>query len=105
MESPPDTVMLNFRQEFEDAITKSSGPELRRSLSMLMKLPEYRDAHATDDHFMAALFVAGLCGAYEDVGLPAQMGAEDWELRNMCNSQFTLGNWPMGKIAQAVGGI
>jgi hypothetical protein len=22
------------------------------------------------------------------------LGAEDWELTNMCNSQFTLGEWP-----------
>ena len=104
MESPPDRVMLNFRQEFEDAMTKHSGPELRRAISMLMKLPEYRDAHGTDDHFMASLFVAGLCGSQEDIGLPAQLGAEDWELRNMCNSQFTLGSWPAENMAQAVGG-
>ena len=97
MEAPPDRQMLDFRQEFEDAITKNSGPELRRAMTMLMKVPKYRDAHATDDHFMASMFVAGLCGSFEDVGTPAALGAEDWELRNMCNSQFTLGRWPSEK--------
>jgi len=93
MESPPDSTMLDFRQEFEDAITKNSGPDLRRAMTMLMKVPKYRDAHGTDDHFMAAMFVAGLCGSVEDIGTAAELGAEDWELRNMCNSQFTLGRW------------
>ncbi|KAF7891741.1 hypothetical protein EAF00_008043 [Botryotinia globosa] len=96
MESPPDAAMLEFRQEFEDAMTKNSGPELRRAVTMLMKLPKYRDAHGTDDHFMAAMFVAGLCGDFEDRGTAAVMGAEDWELRNMCNSQYTFGNWGSG---------
>ncbi|OBT56356.1 hypothetical protein VE04_02904 [Pseudogymnoascus sp. 24MN13] len=96
LETPPDREMLDFRQEFEDAITKNSGPELRRAMTMLMKVPKYRDAHGTDDHFMAAMFVAGLCGSFEDIGLSATVGAEDWELRNMCNSQFTLGKWPTG---------
>ncbi|KAI6712517.1 aromatic ring-opening dioxygenase : catalytic LigB subunit [Diplocarpon mali] len=102
MESPPDATMLDFRQEFEDAITKSSGPALRRSMAMLMKLPKYRDAHGTDDHFMAAMFVAGLCGSLEDTGSPVELGAEDWELRNMCNSQFTLGRWGSDKGSGAV---
>ncbi|KIN09140.1 hypothetical protein OIDMADRAFT_100489 [Oidiodendron maius Zn] len=93
MESPPEAPMLDFRQEFEDAITKNSGPALRRSMAMLMKLPNYRDAHATDDHFMSALFVAGLAGDKEDEGTKVVLGAEDWELRNMCNSQYTLGSW------------
>jgi len=95
MESPPDAAMLDFRQEVEDALTKYSGPALRRSMTMLIKIPKYRDAHATDDHFMPAMFVAGLCGSFEDEGTPAELGAEDWELRNMCNSQFTLGKWPL----------
>jgi aromatic ring-opening dioxygenase catalytic subunit (LigB family) len=95
MESPPDIPMLDFRQEFEDAMTKNSGPELRRAMTMLMKLPKYRDAHGTDDHLMAAMFVAGLCGSFEDRGSPVKLGAEDWELRNMCNSQFTVGEWPL----------
>lgn len=98
LETPPDREMLDFRQEFEDAITKNSGPELRRAMTMLMKIPKYRDAHGTDDHFMAAMFVAGLCGSFEDIGLLATVGAEDWELRNMCNSQFTLGIWPEGCV-------
>lgn len=102
MESPPDRAMLDFRQEFEDAITKYSGPALRRSMTMLMKMPNYRDAHGTDDHFMPAMFVAGLCGDFEDEGTPSVLGAEDWELRNMCNSQFTLGSW-QGQKSVTVG--
>ncbi|ESZ93896.1 aromatic ring-opening dioxygenase family protein [Sclerotinia borealis F-4128] len=98
MESPPDAAMLEFRQEFEDAMTKNSGPELRRALTMLMKLPTYRDAHGTDDHFMSAMFVAGLCGNLEDRGTMAVLGAEDWELKNMCNSQYTLGKWASGNM-------
>ncbi|PQE31820.1 aromatic ring-opening dioxygenase family protein [Rutstroemia sp. NJR-2017a WRK4] len=102
METPPDREMLDFRQEFEDAITKNSGPNLRRAITMLMKVPKYRDAHGTDDHFMASMFVAGLCGSFEDIGTPAELGAEDWELRNMCNSQFTLGNWQSTKGRSAI---
>lgn len=69
------------------------GPMLRRKCTSLMKHPRYRDAHATDDHYMATLFVAGLCGDQEDMGMYGEMGAEDWELTNMCNSQFTIGKW------------
>lgn len=102
MEAPPDREMLDFRQEFEDAICNYSGPDLRRSMTMLMKLPHYRDAHGTDDHFIPAMFVAGLCGSFDDIGTPAELGAEDWELRNMCNSQFTLGKWPAEKAGSTV---
>ncbi|ETS85198.1 hypothetical protein PFICI_03223 [Pestalotiopsis fici W106-1] len=93
METPPGTWALEFRQEFEDAITKNTGPALRRAMAMLMKIPKYRDAHATDDHFMSAMFVAGLVGSFEDIGTSVEFGAEDWELTNMCNSQYTLGSW------------
>lgn len=102
MELPPDPQMLEFRQEFEDAIIKNSGPNLRRAMTLLMKHPRYRDAHATDDHFMPAMFVAGLCGSFEDIGTVAELGAEDWELRNMCNSQFTLGNWGASKLGETL---
>ncbi|KAL4880400.1 Extradiol ring-cleavage dioxygenase, class III enzyme, subunit B [Aspergillus karnatakaensis] len=93
MESPPGNWALDFRQEFEDALIKSTGPQLRKAVTMLMKIPKYRDAHATDDHIMSAMFVVGLVGAPEDVGTPVELGAEDWELTNMCNSQFTFGRW------------
>lgn len=69
------------------------GPKLRRKMTALMKHPKYREAHGTDDHFMPALFIAGLCGGKGDEGLPGEMGAEDWELTNMCNSQYTVGSW------------
>ncbi|KAJ9156049.1 Aromatic ring-opening dioxygenase family protein [Pleurostoma richardsiae] len=93
METPPGNWALEFRQEFEDSITKHTGPALRKAMTMLMKLPLYRQAHATDDHFMSAMFVAGLVGSEEDTSTPVELGAEDWELTNMCNSQFTLGSW------------
>ncbi len=70
-----------------------AGPLLVRKAASLMKHPKYRDAHATDDHFIPTLFVAGLCGAKTDEHMRGEMGAEDWELTNMCNSQFTLGSW------------
>ncbi|KAL4905120.1 hypothetical protein BDW74DRAFT_185218 [Aspergillus multicolor] len=93
-ETPPEDWALEFRQAVEDVIIKTKGgPGLRRAMSRLMKHPQYRDAHGTDDHFMAALFVAGLVGDWEDVGTEARLGAESWELTNMCNSQFTFGFW------------
>ena len=94
MLTPPEDWAMEFRQEVQDALTKSGGgPALRRAVTMLMKMPMYREAHATDDHFMAAQFVAGLCGDWEDEGQKVELGAEDWELTNMCNSQYTLGEW------------
>lgn len=95
MEAPPEADLMDFRQEFEDAMTKNSGPALRRAITMLMKMPNYRDAHATDDHFIPACFVAGVAGRKEDEGCKAVLGAEDWELQNMCNSQYTIGSWPV----------
>lgn len=93
MIGPPEKWALTFRQSFEDAVTKNSGPELRRAVTRLMKHPQYRDAHATDDHFMSALFVASAIGDEEDVGSIGVLHAEDWELTNMCNSQFTFGSY------------
>ncbi|KAL6247542.1 hypothetical protein RBB50_005888 [Rhinocladiella similis] len=92
-EVPPANWALNFRQEFEDAVMKNSGPALRRAVVSLMKLPDFRDAHGTDDHFVAACFCAGLVGHEEDVGAPVEFGAETWELGNMCNDQYTFGSW------------
>ncbi|KAF4537804.1 Aromatic ring-opening dioxygenase family protein [Lasiodiplodia theobromae] len=89
---PPAPWALEFRQALEDAVLKQRGPELRRAMTRLMKHPRYRDAHGTDDHYMANLFVAGAAGAPEDVG-PNTRLAECWELVNMCNTQFQLGAW------------
>ena len=58
-----------------------------------MKHPQFRDAHGTDDHFMSALFVAGAVGSEDDRGTFGRLQAEDWELTNMCNSQFTFGQY------------
>ncbi|KAK3325680.1 Extradiol ring-cleavage dioxygenase, class III enzyme, subunit B [Apodospora peruviana] len=111
--TPPEPWALDFRQEVIDTFCAGyegtpkelpygreirsacgvGGPLLRRKATSLMKHPKYRDAHATDDHFMATMFVAGLCGNKEDIGTKGILGAEDWELTNMCNSQFTLGSW------------
>ncbi|KAJ5122210.1 aromatic ring-opening dioxygenase family protein [Penicillium atrosanguineum] len=93
METPPEDWALEFRQAVEDVLMKTSGPQLRRAMTRLMKHPRFRDAHATDDHFMAAMFVAGAAGDWEDEKAEAILGAESWELTNMCNSQFTLGSW------------
>ncbi|PYH48927.1 DODA-type extradiol aromatic ring-opening family dioxygenase [Aspergillus saccharolyticus JOP 1030-1] len=91
METPPEPWALEFRTAVEDALTKTSGPRLRRAVTRLMKHPLYREAHATDEHFMPAVFVAGAAGDWEDEDAQAVMGAETWELTNMCNSQFTVG--------------
>ncbi|KAL4805202.1 Extradiol ring-cleavage dioxygenase, class III enzyme, subunit B [Aspergillus unguis] len=99
METPPEDWALEFRQAVEDVITKTGGgPALRRAMTRLMKHPRFRDAHATDDHFMAALFVAGLVGDWEDQPVKGVLAAESWELTNMCNSQFTFGSWPGGRL-------
>ncbi|KAK3327994.1 Extradiol ring-cleavage dioxygenase, class III enzyme, subunit B [Cercophora scortea] len=109
--TPPEAWALDFRQEVIDTFCAGredrappygseicslggvGGPLLRRKATSLMKHPKYREAHATDDHFMALLFVAGLVGSKGDADTRGVMGAEDWELTNMCNSQFTLGSW------------
>lgn len=82
-ETPPEDWALEFRQAVEDVITHNSGPNLRRGITRLMKHPQYRDAHATDDHFMAAMFVAGAAGDEEDLGTCGKLCAETWELTNM----------------------
>jgi len=113
--TPPEEWALSFRQEVVDVFCAGAtekipvreavygkviesgkgvgGPVLRRKAVSLMKHPRYRDAHATDDHFMATMFVAGLCGGKGDEGAKGVLGAEDWELTNMCNTQFTVGGW------------
>ena len=80
METPPEEWALEFRQAVSDVITKNSGPQLRRGMTRLMKHPQYRDAHATDDHFMSAMFVSGAVGDEEDSGSYGCLMAEDWEL-------------------------
>lgn len=93
MPNPPEAWAMEFRQAVEDVISKTSGPALRRGMTRLMKHPEFRDAHGTDEHFMPAMFVAGAAGDVEDEGTRGYLGAEDWELTNMCNSQFVIGAW------------
>lgn len=96
---PPESAMLEFRQSVEDVFVRNCGSgrkkgALTSGVTRLMKHPQYRDAHGTDDHFMAACFVAGVVdnskGGEKD---ECVLGAEDWELVNMCNSQFTIGKW------------
>lgn len=97
--TPPGDWALDFRQAVEDVIVNNSGPALRRAMTRLMKHPKFREAHATDDHFMAALFVAGAVGSEQDKGVYGRLRAETWELTNMCNSQFTFGDWPKSNEA------
>ncbi|CAG9951280.1 unnamed protein product [Clonostachys rosea f. rosea IK726] len=89
---PPGNWALEFRQAVEDAVTQNKGPSLRRAATRLMKHPRYKEAHGTDDHFMATMFAAGAAGDEEDQGPNTFMG-ECWELVNMCNSQYQLGSW------------
>jgi aromatic ring-opening dioxygenase catalytic subunit (LigB family) len=95
---PPEAPMLEFRQCVEDVFVRnckkgSRNGALTRGITRLMKHPMFRDAHATDDHYMAACFVAGVVDGSGKVGEGCVLGAEDWELVNMCNSQFTVGQW------------
>ena len=99
-ESPPAAWALDFRQAVEDVITQTSGPRLRAGAARLMKHPLYREAHASDDHFIPTLFAAGAAGDWEDIGTANILGAETWELTHMCNSQYTFGAW--GDTPQAV---
>ncbi|KAH0288231.1 extradiol ring-cleavage dioxygenase class iii protein-like protein subunit B [Aureobasidium namibiae CBS 147.97] len=94
MESPPDSTNLEFRQALQDVICKTGGgPELKRGLCRLMKHPYFRDAHGTDEHYVSACFVAGAIGEPEDRGAKGVLGAEVWELRSQCESQFSIGSW------------
>lgn len=75
-EVPPEDALMEFRQTFEDAMTKNSGPALARSITRLMQHPNFRDAHATDDHFIPACFAAGAASRAKDVGTRNIVGAE-----------------------------
>ncbi|KAI1626436.1 Extradiol ring-cleavage dioxygenase, class III enzyme, subunit B [Exophiala viscosa] len=92
-ERPPEAWALNFRQATEDVVTKNRGPALRKAMIRLMQHPAYREAQATDDHWMPALFAAGAVGDWEDEADPNVLAAETWELVNMANSQFTFGRY------------
>ncbi|KAH7384680.1 Extradiol ring-cleavage dioxygenase, class III enzyme, subunit B [Pyrenochaeta sp. MPI-SDFR-AT-0127] len=95
MEKPPEKESIEFRQSLEDVFCKNAGgPELRRGLARLIKNPYFREAHGTDEHYVSACFVAGAIGEPEDRGSKAVLGAEAWELRTQCESQFSLGQWP-----------
>ncbi|KAF7552184.1 hypothetical protein G7Z17_g4506 [Cylindrodendrum hubeiense] len=89
---PPGDWALQFRQSVQDVLTENTGPDLRRAVTKMMKHPRYKDAHGTDDHWMATLFAAGAAGDEEDIGPNTFLG-ECWELVNMCNSQYQLGSW------------
>jgi aromatic ring-opening dioxygenase catalytic subunit (LigB family) len=100
--APPEQSLLEFRQAVEDVMTQNQGPALRRAMTRLMKHYNYREAHGTDDHFMAACFCAGAAGDWEDLEEQGGvLGAETWELQNMCNSQFTIGNWQGSRSVRA----
>ncbi|KAF1352589.1 Extradiol ring-cleavage dioxygenase, class III enzyme, subunit B [Delphinella strobiligena] len=100
---PPEKTLLEFRQSVEDCITQNRGPALRRAITRLMKHPDYRNAHGSDDHFMCACFVAGAAGDWQDEELDkGVLGAETWELQSMCNAQFTIGKWQSSKTTGVV---
>ncbi len=80
-EVPPDSGNMEFRQALEDVLCKNGGgPELKSAVVRLMKHPNYRDAHGTDEHYMPACFIAGVVGEEEDRKDSAVLGAEIWEL-------------------------
>lgn len=80
-EVPPDSTNIEFRQALEDALCKNGGgPDFKRATVRLMKHPNYRDAHGTDDHYMPFCFVAGVVGEEEDRDESVVLGAEVWEL-------------------------
>ncbi|KAF2684650.1 hypothetical protein K458DRAFT_389114 [Lentithecium fluviatile CBS 122367] len=96
---PPDAAMLEFRQAAEDVLVRNCRKGRKKgalvnAVIRLMKHPYYWDAHGTDDHFMAACFVSGVVDG-SDGGEDEEcvLGAEDWELVNMSNSQFRIGKW------------
>jgi len=92
---PPEKWAIDFRQAVYDVMTKrrddevDDGEVLREGLIRLMHRPLFRDAHVTDDHYMAACYIAGAARK----GDKGRKSSEFWELRNMCNSQDTLGEW------------
>jgi aromatic ring-opening dioxygenase catalytic subunit (LigB family) len=93
MPYPPEDCMLEFRQAVEDVIALNTGPALRRAVTRLMKHPLYRSAHGTDEHFIPLCFAAGAAGDIDDEGTKNKLVAECWELVNMANSQYQLGDW------------
>lgn len=100
---PPEKAMLEFRQSVEDVFVRNCRKDMKKgtlvnAVTRLMKHPQFREAHGTDDHFMAACFIAGVVdGSDWDEEEGCVLGAEDWELVNMCNSQFTVGRRPTAK--------
>ncbi len=58
---------MEFRQALEDVLCKNGGgPELKSAVVRLMKHPNYRDAHGTDEHYKPTCFIAGVVGEEED---------------------------------------
>ena len=83
-ELPPDETHLEFRQALEDVICNNGGgPALKRGIVRLMKHPNYRDAHGTDDHYIPTCFIAGVVGEEEDSAEQGVLGAELWELASL----------------------
>uniref|UniRef100_A0A060T6E6 ARAD1C19118p n=1 Tax=Blastobotrys adeninivorans TaxID=409370 RepID=A0A060T6E6_BLAAD len=89
---PPERWALQFRQCFYDALITNPqeyGITIREGVLRLMHSPLYREAHGTDDHYMAACFCAGAAKSTDK----AHYRCEVWELQNMDNAQFQIGDW------------
>lgn len=91
--TPPEDWALQFRQSFIDAVVNNKGPAMRRAVTRLMKHPRYREAHGSDDHYMANIFCAGAAGDMDDIDSENFYLGENWELINQSNVQFQLGRW------------
>jgi aromatic ring-opening dioxygenase catalytic subunit (LigB family) len=94
---PPDAPMLEFRQSVEDVFIRNcrSGTKngsLTRGITRLVKHPMFRDAHATDDHYMAACFVAGAVDGSARNGEGCVLGAETWEVSGPRNPIICFAN-------------
>ncbi|KAL4881895.1 aromatic ring-opening dioxygenase family protein [Aspergillus karnatakaensis] len=91
--TPPPDWAMEFRQLFEDAVLRNRGPHLRMALTRQMKHPRYREAHGTDEHYLANVFAGGAAGAEEDLDTNNYKLVEDWEYGNLASTQFQLGDW------------
>lgn len=74
-----------WRMSFPTIVGLSYAAEWQDSWSI-----KNTEAHATDYHYMASMFVAGAARSAEDKWVPGKFMAETWKRTNVCNSQFNF---------------